>query len=62
MYFFSLVMVFVPMGFSMTRFLTRHYVIQAWIIKGECYNIDDYPKDACLTSTPSCHKHVSLCL
>ena len=27
-YSFFLVMVFVPMGFSMTRFLTRHYVIK----------------------------------
>ena len=25
---FSLVMVFVPMDFSMIRFLTRHYVMQ----------------------------------
>ena len=25
-----------------------------------CYNIDDYPKDTCLTLTSSCHKHVSL--
>ena len=25
---FSLIMVFVPMDFSMTRFLTRHYVMK----------------------------------
>ena len=37
---FFLVMVFVPISFSVTRFLTRHYVIHIrWMIKGECYKI-----------------------
>ena len=41
MYFFSLVMVFVPMNFFMTKFLTRHYVIQDEQSRGNVRKLDD---------------------
>ena len=42
MYFFFLVMVFVLMNFSVTRFLTRHYVIQNKLLKKDVRKLDDY--------------------
>ena len=39
---FFLVMVFVLMNFSVTRFLTRHYVIQNKLLKKDVRKLDDY--------------------